>query len=174
MKLTLPEEIDKLAELKGGDYVLLSGTVYTARDAAHKRMKEALDKGQELPFDIIGSGIYYVGPTPSGEHIYGSAGPTTSSRMDVYTPQLCDLGLKYMIGKGKRNEEVREAIVRNKAVYFVAAGGAGALLSSCVTKVEDIAYEDLLSESIKKLTIKDMPLFVGIDTEGKDIYEEDE
>lgn len=173
MKLTLPLETEKLKELKAGDYVEISGTIYTARDAAHKRMKELIDSGKPLPFDIKDNGIYYVGPTPSGNRVYGSAGPTTSSRMDVYTPELLDMGMKFMIGKGRRSREVKEAIIRNNAVYFVAAGGAGALLGSCVQKVEDVAFEDLLSESIKKLEVKDFPVFVGIDVTGKDIYEED-
>lgn len=172
MKIRLPEEINKFVELKSGDYVEISGTIYTARDAAHKKMKELIDKNESLPFDIKDNGIYYVGPTPSGNRVYGSAGPTTSSRMDVYTPELLDMGMKFMIGKGRRSKEVKEAIVRNKAVYFVAAGGAGALLGSCVTKVEDVAFEELLSESIKKLTVIDFPVFVGIDTDGNDIYEE--
>ncbi|MDO4500386.1 MAG: FumA C-terminus/TtdB family hydratase beta subunit [Erysipelotrichaceae bacterium] len=172
MKINLPEEIEKLKDLQAGDFVEISGTIYTARDAAHKRMNEMLDRKEDLPFEINNAGIYYVGPTPSGDNIYGSAGPTTSSRMDVYTPRLCDLGLKYIIGKGRRSDEVKEALKRNDAVYFVAAGGAGALLGSCVTKAEDVAFEDLLSESIKKLTIKDFPVFVGIDTKGRDIYED--
>lgn len=173
MKIRLPEEVNRLTELKAGDFVEITGEIYTARDAAHKRMFDLLNENKPLPFDIVNSGIYYVGPTPNGNRIYGSAGPTTSGRMDVYTPTLCDLGLKYMIGKGRRTQEVHDAIVRNNAVYFVAAGGAGALLSDCVTKVEPIAFEDLLSESIQKLTIVDFPVFVGIDTNGKDIYEEE-
>ena len=172
MKIELPLEIDKLKDLKAGDYVEISGTIYTARDAAHKRMKQLIDENKPLPFEIKNNGIYYVGPTPSGSRVYGSAGPTTSSRMDVYTPELLDMGMKFMIGKGKRNKEVNEAIIRNGAIYFVAAGGAGALLGSCVKKVEDVAFEDLLSESIKKLTVEDFPVFVGIDTKGNDIYEE--
>ncbi|MDO4198304.1 MAG: FumA C-terminus/TtdB family hydratase beta subunit [Erysipelotrichaceae bacterium] len=171
MKINLPEDVERLSELKAGDYVEISGFMYTARDAAHKRIKKLIEDKKELPFDLKNNGIYYVGPTPSGERVYGSAGPTTSSRMDVYTPELLDMGLKFMVGKGRRSKDVKEAIIRNKAVYFVAAGGAGALLGSCVKEVEDIAFEDLLSESVKKITVKDFPVFVGIDCDGNDIYE---
>lgn len=173
MKLILPRDTNKFKDLHAGDFVEISGYIYTARDAAHKRMKTMLDNGEVLPFELKDNGIYYVGPTPSGTRVYGSAGPTTSSRMDVYTPELLDLGLKFMIGKGRRSQDVKEAIKRNGAIYFVAAGGAGALLGNCVTKVEDIAFDDLLSESIKKLTVVDFPVFVGIDAYGNDIYEED-
>ncbi len=159
--------------LKAGDYVYLTGTIYTARDAAHKRMYEALEKGEELPFDVKNNTIYYMGPSPAREgRVIGSAGPTTASRMDKYAPSLLDLGLIGMIGKGKRNKAVHEAIVRNKAVYFAAVGGAGALLSKCITSSEVIAYDDLGTEAVRKLTVKDFPVIVVIDSDGRDLYEE--
>ncbi len=159
--------------LKAGDYVYLTGTIYTARDAAHKRMYEALKKGEELPFDVKNNTIYYMGPSPAREgRPIGSAGPTTASRMDKYAPSLLDLGLIGMIGKGKRNKAVHEAIVRDNAVYFAAVGGAGALLSKCITSSEVIAYDDLGTEAIRKLTVKDFPVIVVIDSEGRDLYEE--
>ena len=166
IKLNLPLSDKDIENLKVGDEVLLSGALYTARDAAHKRMVES------LPFDINNQIIYYVGPTePKKGEIYGSCGPTTAGRMDKYTPYLFDNGLKGCIGKGKRNKEVKEAIVRNKGIYFVTIGGLGALLSKCVTDVELIAYEDLGTEAIRKITVKDFPVYVGIDSKGKDIYE---
>lgn len=159
--------------LKAGDYIYLTGTIYTARDAAHKRMYEALEKGEELPFDVKNNTIYYMGPSPAREgRVIGSAGPTTASRMDKYAPSLLDLGLIGMIGKGKRNKAVHEAIVRNKAVYFAAVGGAGALLSKCITSSEVIAYDDLGTEAVRKLTVKDFPVIVVIDSDGRDLYEE--
>lgn len=159
--------------LKAGDYVYLTGTIYTARDAAHKRMYEALKNGEELPFDIKNNTIYYMGPSPAREgRVIGSAGPTTASRMDKYAPSLLDLGLIGMIGKGKRNKAVHEAIVRNKAVYFAAVGGAGALLSKCITSSEIIAYDDLGTEAVRKLIVKDFPVIVVIDSKGRDLYEE--
>ena len=159
--------------LKTGDYVYLTGTIYTARDAAHKRMYEALKNGEELPFDVKNNTIYYMGPSPAREgRVIGSAGPTTASRMDKYAPSLLDLGLIGMIGKGKRNKAVHEAIVRNKAVYFAAVGGAGALLSKCITSSEIIAYDDLGTEAVRKLIVKDFPVIVVIDSEGRDLYEE--
>ena len=159
--------------LKAGDYVYLTGTIYTARDAAHKRMYEALERGEELPFDVKNNTIYYMGPSPAREgRVIGSAGPTTASRMDKYAPSLLDLGLIGMIGKGKRNKAVHEAIVRNKAVYFAAVGGAGALLSKCITSSEVIAYDDLGTEAVRKLTVKDFPVIVVIDSDGRDLYEE--
>ena len=166
----LTEEISKT--LRAGDSILLSGIVYTARDAAHGRLINLLDEGKELPLNINGEVIYYVGPTPEkpGE-VIGSAGPTTSYRMDSYAPRLLDLGLKGMIGKGARNEEVIEAIIRNKAIYFGAIGGAGALISKCIIGCEVIAYDDLGAEAIRKLEVKDMPLVVIIDTEGNNLYE---
>ena len=159
--------------LKAGDYVYLTGTIYTARDAAHKRMYEALKNGEELPFDVKNNTIYYMGPSPAREgRVIGSAGPTTASRMDKYAPSLLDLGLIGMIGKGKRNKAVHEAIVRNKAVYFAAVGGAGALLSKCITSSEIIAYDDLGTEAVRKLIVKDFPVIVVIDSKGRDLYEE--
>ena len=158
--------------LKAGDSILLSGTIYTARDAAHGRMISLLNEGKELPINLENEIIYYVGPTPEKEgEVIGSAGPTTSYRMDSYASRLLDLGLKGMIGKGARNEEVIEAIIRNKAIYFGAIGGAGALISKCIIGCEVIAYDDLGAEAIRKLEVKDMPLVVIIDTEGNNLYE---
>lgn len=174
MRINVNTEQERFAQLHAGDLVYLSGEVYTARDAAHKRLSQMLENNETLPFELATNGIYYVGPTPQRPgQIYGSAGPTTSTRMDVYTPALLDKGIKFMIGKGRRDEKVKQAIVRNKAIYFIAAGGAGALYASCVKKVEPIAFADLLSEAINKLTIEDFPVFVGIDCQGNDIYEEE-
>lgn len=162
---------EKVRDLKSGDYVYLSGTIYTARDAAHKRMAECLEKGQDIPFDIRNETIYYLGPTPSREgQVIGSAGPTTSSRMDKYTPVLLDLGLKGMIGKGRRSDDVIESMKKNTAVYFAAVGGAGALLSQCIKKSEVIAYGDLGTEAIRKLEIENLPVITVIDCEGNDLY----
>ena len=159
------------AKLKAGDYVYLTGTIYTARDAAHKRMQECLDKGEPLPIDITDQIIYYMGPSPAREgKVIGSAGPTTAGRMDRYTPALLDLGLGGMIGKGKRTEAVKEAIVRNGSVYFAAVGGAGALLSKAIVKSEVVAYEDLGTEAIRKLEVKDFPVIVVADSEGNCLY----
>ncbi len=172
-RVTVPLTDEDARSLKAGDYVYLNGTVYSARDAAHKRMQEALDAGKDLPFDIRGNVIYYLGPSPAREgRVIGSAGPTTASRMDKYTPELLDLGLKGMIGKGKRTPAVHEAIVRNGCVYFAAVGGAGALLSKAITASEVIAYDDLGTEAIRKLEIKDFPVIVVIDSEGNDLYEQ--
>ena len=173
-KIQLPLTREDRQSLRAGEPVLLSGVIYTARDAAHKRMQQLLDEGQPLPFDLRGQIIYYVGPTqtPPGM-IFGSAGPTTATRMDVYTPQLLDLGLAGMIGKGKRSDEVKAAMIRNQAVYFAAVGGAGALLSLRVKKVETIAFEDLQSEAIRRLEVEDFPVFVCFDTQGNDLYAED-
>lgn len=158
--------------LKSGDYVYITGTIYTARDAAHKHMQEALDRGEPLPIDLKNNIIYYMGPSPAREgRPIGSAGPTTASRMDRYTPQLLDLGLGGMIGKGKRSPEVIEGIVRNGAVYFAAVGGAGALLSKCITKSEVIAYDDLGTEAVRRLTVENFPAIVVIDAEGNNLYE---
>lgn len=160
------------AELRAGDYVYLTGTIYTARDAAHKRMDEALNRGEDLPFDIAGNIIYYMGPSPAREgRPIGSAGPTTASRMDKYTPRLLDLGMGAMIGKGKRSQAVLEGIVRNGAIYFAAVGGAGAILSKCILSSEIIAYEDLGTEAIRKLTVKDFPVIVVADSCGNNLYE---
>ena len=165
-KLRLPLDEETIVSLNCGEEVLLSGYIYTARDAAHKRMMD------DIPFEIKDSTIYYVGPSAfkPGE-IYGSCGPTTASRMDAYTPYLLDKGLKCIIAKGKRSKEVMEALVRNKAVYFVTVGGLGAYLKKCVKEVKDIAYPDLGTEAIRRLYIEDFPVFVGIDTKGQDIYE---
>lgn len=159
-------------QLKSGDYVYITGTIYTARDAAHKRMYEALARGEELPFDVKNNVIYYMGPSPAREgRPIGSAGPTTASRMDKYAPSLLDLGLRGMIGKGKRTDAVRQAVVRNGAVYFAAVGGAGALLSKSILSSEVIAYDDLGTEAIRKLQVKNFPVIVVIDTEGNNLYE---
>ncbi|MCR5279198.1 MAG: Fe-S-containing hydro-lyase [Lachnospiraceae bacterium] len=169
--LELPLKAEDIADLHAGDSVYLSGVIYTARDAAHKRMSEALSKGESLPIDIKDSIIYYMGPSPArpGRPI-GSAGPTTASRMDKYTPALLDLGMQAMIGKGRRSDAVKEAMVRNGAVYFAAIGGAGALLSKAITDSQVVAYEDLGTEAIRKLTVKDFPAIVVIDSRGKDLY----
>ena len=157
--------------LNAGDYVYLTGTVYVARDAAHKRMMESLDQGRELPFDIKDQTIYYMGPSPEREgKVIGSAGPTTASRMDKYAPRLMDMGMTGMIGKGKRTNEVAEAMHRNKVTYFAAVGGAGALLSKCITSSEIIAYEDLGTEAIRKLEVKDFPAIVVMDCHGNCLY----
>ena len=158
--------------LRAGDYVYITGTIYTARDAAHKRMSEALAAGKTLPIDMKNNIIYYMGPSPAREgRPIGSAGPTTASRMDKYAPSLLDLGLKGMIGKGKRTQQVKDAIVRNGAVYFAAVGGAGALLSQRINKSEVIAYEDLGTEAIRKLEVEDFPVIVVIDSKGNNLYE---
>lgn len=160
------------SELVSGDMVYITGTIYTARDAAHKRMAEVLSSGGKLPIDIEGNIIYYMGPSPAREgRPIGSAGPTTASRMDKYTPVLLDLGLGAMIGKGKRSKEVIEAITRNKSVYFAAIGGAGALLSKAITASEVIAYDDLGTEAIRKLQVKNFPAIVVIDSKGNNLYE---
>lgn len=172
IKITTPLTEEKTKKLKAGDSVLLSGVIYTGRDAAHKRLIELLDKGQELPLHIKDEIIYYVGPSPAKPgHVIGSAGPTTSYRMDSYAPKLLDLGLKGMIGKGARNQEVIDAIIRNKAIYFGAIGGAAALIAKSIVKSEVIAYDDLGSEAIRRLEVKDMPIVVIIDSEGNNLYE---
>ena len=171
-QITVPMKKETVATLEAGDYVYLTGTVYTARDAAHKRMYEILQEGGELPIDIQGQVIYYMGPSPAREgRPIGSAGPTTASRMDKYAPQLLDLGLGAMIGKGKRNQAVIDAIVRNGSVYFAAVGGAGALLSKCITSSEVVAYDDLGTEAIRKLTVENFPVIVVIDKDGNNLYE---
>lgn len=164
----IPQYADKLC---AGDMVYLNGTAYTSRDAAHKRIFEILDNGGELPYEIKGACIYFAGPTPAPEGLaIGSCGPTTSSRMDVYSPRLLDLGLAAMIGKGGRNEAVCDAIVRNKGVYFCAVGGAGALCSRHIVSCEEIAFHDLGCESVKKLELSDFPVFVGIDSNGGSLF----
>lgn len=170
-KMNVPISKEDAKSLKAGDYVYLTGTIYSARDAAHKRMSESLAKGEPLPFDIKGNVIYYMGPSPAREgRPIGSAGPTTAGRMDPYTPALLDLGMGGMIGKGKRTQEVVDAIVRNGAVYFAAVGGAGALLSQRIKSSEVIAYDDLGPEAIRKLEIENLPVVVVIDSEGNDLY----
>jgi len=175
IKLNAPFRKEKLKTLRAGDSVLISGTIYTARDAAHKRLVEALEVGKELPFEIKDSIIYYVGPTPAktGKPI-GSAGPTTSYRMDIYTPKLLALGQGGMIGKGPRSESVIDSMKKNGAVYFAAIGGAGALISKSILAAEVIAYEDLGAEAIRKLTVKDLPVIVAIDSEGNDLYRKEQ
>jgi len=170
-KFNLPVSQSDLEKLRAGDRVILSGVIYTARDAAHKRLTELMAAGGDLPLGLEGTAIYYAGPTPEkpGE-VIGSAGPTTSGRMDPYAPKLLDAGLKMMIGKGNRSAEVIDAIVRNHAVYFAAMGGAGALMGSCVDKVDIVCYEDLGCEAIRRLEVKDMPLTVAIDSRGENIY----
>ena len=169
--ITVPMTQVDAESLKAGDCVLISGTVYTARDAAHKRMDDAIKNGKKLPFDVKDNFIYYMGPSPARPgHVIGSAGPTTASRMDKYAPQLLDMGLRGMIGKGKRTDKVREAIVRNGAVYLAAVGGAGALLSKSIISAEVIAYDDLGTEAVRKLKVKDFPAIVVMDSAGNDLY----
>lgn len=169
--INVPMTEEMRMSLRAGDYVYLSGTIYTARDAAHKRMHEALERKRELPLDMRNNVIYYMGPSPAREgRVIGSAGPTTASRMDKYTPDLLDMGLKGMIGKGRRSQAVKEAIVRNGAVYFAAVGGAGALLSRSILASEVIAYDDLGTEAIRKLEVKDFPVIVVLDPQGNDLY----
>ena len=157
--------------LLAGDYVYLSGTVYVARDAAHKRMIEALDKKEDLPFDIKDQTIYYMGPSPARDgRVIGSVGPTTASRMDKYAPRLMDLGMTGMIGKGRRSPEVKDAMMKNSVTYFAAVGGAGALLSKCITDSEVIAYDDLGTEAVRKITISDFPVIVVMDCHGGSLY----
>ena len=168
-----PLDKEEVKALEAGDYVYITGTIYTARDAAHLRMSEALDRGEELPIDLNNNIIYYMGPTPAREgRVNGSAGPTTASRMDKYAPRLLDLGLTGMIGKGRRKPEVTDAIVRNAAVFFAAVGGAGALLSKCIKKAEVIAYDDLGTEAIRKLEVENFPVIVVIDSKGRNLYDE--
>ena len=170
--ITTPLTEEKVADLEAGDYVYISGTVYTARDAAHKRLYEAMLAGKEIPLELKDNIIYYLGPSPAREgQVIGSAGPTTSSRMDKYTPLLLEHGLKGMIGKGKRSEEVIDSMHENHAVYFAAIGGAGALLSKCIKKAEVIAYEDLGTEAIRKLEVENLPVIVVIDENKKNMYQ---
>lgn len=171
-KIETPLTIDKVKDLNAGDIVLLSGEIFTARDAAHKRLIELIDKNEKLPLELQDAIIYYVGPTPPkpGE-VIGSAGPTTSYRMDSYTPKLLDLGLKGMIGKGLRGKEVIDSMIKNRCIYFGAIGGAAALMAKCIKKSELIAYEDLGAEAIRKLWVEDMPLVVVIDSNGNNLYQ---
>lgn len=167
-----PLEKEVIKTLRAGDYVYITGTFYTARDAAHKRIDETLQEEKKLPIPLKDEIIYYMGPSPAREGmIIGSAGPTTASRMDKYTPKLLDKGLGGMIGKGKRSQEVVDAIIRNESVYFAAVGGAGALLSKCIQKSEVLAYDDLGTEAIRRLTVKNFPVIVVIDCEGNNLYE---
>lgn len=162
----------RLPELRSGDRVLLSGTIYTARDAAHKRLFELLDAGRLLPFDLKGAIIYYAGPTPGQQGMaVGACGPTTAGRMDGFAPRLLDLGLAAMIGKGERSQDVVDAIVRNGACYFAAVGGAGALIARCIETAEVIAFDDLGCESIKGMQVRDLPLTVAIDSRGGDLFQ---
>lgn len=170
--INAPISDEDARSLHSGDYVYITGTIYTARDAAHKRMAEALKEGQPLPIDMKNNIIYYMGPSPAREgRPIGSAGPTTASRMDKYAPDLLDLGLKGMIGKGKRSQAVIDGIVRNGAVYFAAVGGAGAILSKCIKKSTVIAYDDLGTEAIRELEVEKLPVVVVIDSEGNNLYE---
>lgn len=170
--ITAPINDEITKELQSGDYVYITGTIYTARDAAHKRMFEAMQGGQNPPFPLKNNIVYYLGPSPAKEgQVIGSAGPTTSSRMDKYTPLLLDNGLKGMIGKGKRSKEVIDSIQNNNAVYFAAVGGAGALLSKCIKTSEVIAYDDLGTEAIRKLEVENLPVVVVVDTQGNNLYE---
>lgn len=169
---TTPIQETDLVKLKAGDTVYLSGVLYSARDAAHKRIYENIEQQLPIPLDLKDIFLYYMGPSPQREgKVIGSAGPTTSSRMDKYTPTILDLGVKGMIGKGKRSQAVKESIVKNHAVYFAAVGGAGALLSKAIVASEIVAYEDLGAEAIRKLEVKDFPVIVVIDCEGNDLYE---
>jgi fumarate hydratase subunit beta len=170
--ISAPITTEEAKSLRAGDYVYITGTIYTARDAAHKRMSESLGKGETLPIDMENNIIYYMGPSPAREgRPIGSAGPTTASRMDKYAPKLLDLGLKGMIGKGKRSKEVIDAVVRNGCVYFAAVGGAGAILSKCIKTSEVVAYDDLGTEAIRKLYVEDFPCIVVIDSKGNNLYE---
>lgn len=172
VKITTPFSREDAARLKAGDTVLISGVIYTARDAAHARLVELLDKGEKLPIDVKDAFIYYVGPTPPKPgQVIGSAGPTTSYRMDAYAPRLLDLGLRGMIGKGKRSQEVIDSMKKNGALYFGAIGGAAALIAKSITASEVVCYEDLGSEAIRRLTVKDFPATVIIDSEGNNLYE---
>ena len=163
----------RLPGLRAGDRVLLSGTIYTARDAAHKRLFGLLDRGEALPFDLKGAAIYYAGPTPGQQGmVVGACGPTTAGGMDAFAPRLLDLGLGAMIGKGERSQAVVDAIVRNGACYFAAVGGAGALIARCIETAQVIAFDDLGCESVKRMTVRDLPLIVAIDSQGNDLYKQ--
>ena len=172
IRIEAPLTQEKVAQLKAGDSVLISGTIYTGRDAAHKKMVEALARGEELPFDVQDQIIYFVGPTPpKPDQVIGSAGPTTSGRMDAYSPKLIELGLTGMIGKGIRSAEVIEAMKKHGAVYFGAIGGSGALLAKRIVSAEVIAYPELGPEAVRKLVVKDFPVMVIIDKNGNNLYE---
>ena len=172
IKLTAPIKKEDAVKLHSGDYVYISGTIYSARDAAHKRMYEALEKGEKLPFDVKDNVIYYMGPSPAREgRPIGSAGPTTATRMDKYAPALLDLGLKGMIGKGARSQEVIDSIKKNGAVYFAAIGGAAALIAKSIKKEEILCYDDLGTEAVRRYTVEDFPCIVAIDCEGNNVYD---
>ncbi|MFB0559342.1 MAG: Fe-S-containing hydro-lyase [Dehalococcoidales bacterium] len=172
-KITSPIDAETIEKLTAGTKVVISGVIYTARDAAHRRLIQALDKGERLPFDPDGQTLYYMGPSPASPgHVIGSAGPTTSARMDVYTPRLIAAGIRAMIGKGGRSPEVKEAIKKYKAVYFTAVGGAGALLASSIKQVEVVAYEDLGAEAILRLNVDSFPAIVANDIYGGDLFEQ--
>lgn len=169
--ITTPLTEETIDSLSSGDFVYITGTIYTARDAAHERLYSAIQSNEQIAFELENNVVYYLGPTPAKPgQVIGSAGPTTSSRMDKYTPLLLDKGLKGMIGKGKRSDEVIDAMIRNKAVYFAAIGGAGALLSKCIKESEVIAYDDLGTEAIRKLRVENLPVIVVIDSKGNNIY----
>ena len=171
IKVTVPFDEKQATALKAGDNVLITGVIYTARDAAHKRMTDALKEGKPLPMDVRDGIIYYAGPTPSKPgQIIGSCGPTTAGRVDSYTPEMLDCGLRGMIGKGERSPQVVESMCKNKCVYFAAIGGLGALISKCVEKMEIVAYEDLGCEAVRRLTVKDFPAVVVIDSQGRNLY----
>lgn len=171
-RITTPLTLEKVKDLKAGDSVLISGVIYTARDAAHKRLCELAAEGREMPFDVKDSVIYFVGPAPAkGDQVIGSAGPTTSYRMDAYSPTMIALGQRGMIGKGKRSPEVVAAMKEHGAVYFGAIGGAGAYLARCIKKVDIVCYEDLGAEAVRRLEVEDLPAFVIIDCEGNNLYE---
>ena len=172
IRIRIPFDRKQTSILKAGDTVLITGTVYTARDAAHKKMTEAINNGEPLPFEIRDSIIYYVGPAPARpDKVIGSAGPTTSGRMDAYAPQLLDLGLRGMIGKGARNPNVVDAIIRNESVYFAAIGGCAAVIADCIKSAEVIAYEELGTEAVRKLEVEDFPAIVAIDSKGNNYYD---
>ena len=172
IKVTTPLSPEDARKLKSGDSVLLSGVIYTARDAAHKRIYEMMHAGESLPFDLDGASIYYVGPSPAQAGMpVGSAGPTTSSRCDKYTPEMLDAGLQVMVGKGRRSAAVKEAVVRNGAVYMASTGGAGAMLARCIKEAEVIAFPELGTEAVRKLTVENFPAVVILDTVGGDYYE---
>ena len=172
-KIKLPLTDDNVKDLHAGDNVLLTGTIYVARDAAHKRLVDSLNKGEPLPFDIKGATVYYMGPSPAKPgQVIGAAGPTTSGRMDSFSPRLMDVGLKGMIGKGNRTKPVKDSIVKNKAVYFAAIGGAGALIAKGIKKADVIAYEELGAEAVRKLEVEDFPVTVINDIYGNDLYDE--
>lgn len=171
-EIQVPLKEQDIENMKAGDYVYLTGTIYTARDAAHKRMYDSMKKGEPLPIELEGNILYYLGPSPAREgQVIGSAGPTTSSRMDKYTPDMLYAGLKGMVGKGKRSPEVIAAIKKTHAVYFAAVGGAGALLSQCIKEAEVVAYDDLGTEAIRRLYIEKLPVIVVIDKDGNNLYE---